>query len=176
MEKIVSLLNKFDIMRGIWLSLLVFITFASCEDDNNFSDIPYLEYRGHEFKVKDEQRFIEMELYFNDRDGNIGLEPEDTLSPFNPGSKYFNNLWVWVYIVRNGVQRSALADTSVSFSGRIPNLTPQGQNKSLEGTIYFDITTEGFAPGDTLLYKFVLLDRDLNRSDTAVTPIIRNEL
>ncbi len=160
-------------MRRIVFFVLFGCVLSSCEDDNNFSDIPFLEYRGHEFKVEQDSRIIEMELYFNDRDGNIGLELEDSLEPFNPGSKYFNNLWVWVYTVRNGVQTAANPDTSIGFSGRIPNLTPEGQNKSLEGTIFYDISASALAPGDTILCEFLLLDRDLNRSDTARSPLIR---
>lgn len=158
-------------MRRFWLSIIALVGILACAEDNNFSEVPYLEYRGHEFKVQDDQRFIEMKLYFNDRDGNIGLEPEDTASPFNPGNENFNNLWVWAYLIRDGIP----SDTFLGFDGRIPNLTPQGQNKSLEGTIYYDMPVEGLAIGDTILYKFQLIDRDLNKSDTAVTPNIRIE-
>lgn len=159
-------------MRKVFVGFVCFVVLLSCESDNDFSDIPFLEYVSHEFKVKDEQRFIEMKLYFNDRDGNIGLEPWDTVAPFNQGSIYFNNLWVTAYLVRNGIP----TDTFPGFDGRIPNLTPEGQNKSLEGHIFYDIRIEPTALGDTVLFDFVLVDRDLNRSDTAKTPPIRIEI
>ncbi|MCC5918909.1 MAG: hypothetical protein JJU02_16450 [Cryomorphaceae bacterium] len=154
------------------LLFFLFLMSASCEKDNDFSIIPYLEYRGHEFKIKDEQRFIEVELYFNDRDGNIGLEPGDTFPPFNPGSIYYNNLWVTGYLIRDG----ETADTITGFGGRIPDLTPQGQNKSLEGTIYYDMFVEGFASGDSVEYEFILVDRDTNRSEPARSPRIKIEI
>lgn len=158
-------------MRNVFVGFVCLFALLSCESDNDFSDIPFLEYVSHEFKVKDEQRFIEMKLYFNDRDGNIGLEPWDTLPPFDRNSEYFNNLWVTAYLIRNGVPN----DTFLGFDGRIPNLTPEGQNKSLEGHIFYDMPVEGLAIGDTMIYDFILIDRDLNRSDTAKTPPIRIE-
>ncbi|MCH8545536.1 MAG: hypothetical protein LAT54_02280 [Cryomorphaceae bacterium] len=158
-------------MRKVFVGIFFFLVFSSCENDNDFSDVPFLEYVSHEFKVKDEQRFIEMKLYFNDRDGNIGLEPWDTAAPFNQGSEYFNNLWVTAYLIRDG----APSDTFFGFDGRIPNLTPEGQNKSLEGNIFYDMPIDGLAIGDTMIYDFILVDRDLNKSDTATTPPIRIE-
>jgi hypothetical protein len=143
----------------------------SCKKENDFSNIPFLKYVGHEFKVKDEQRFIEVHLYFNDRDGNIGLEPQDTMPPFNLGSKYYNNLWATGYLIGNSVP----TDTFPGFDGRIPNLTPAGQNKALEGDIYYDMPIDGIPVGDTMRFDFILIDRDLNKSEEVQTPHIRIE-
>jgi hypothetical protein len=141
----------------------------SCEKENDFSEIPFLKFVGHEFTEKDGQRFIRVELYFNDRDGDIGLNDGDTLPPFNLGSEYFNNLWVTGFLVVNGIFR----DTFPGFDGRIPDLTPQGQNKSLEGSIFYDLPTDGLAVGDSMAYEFILIDRALNRSDAVLSPVIR---
>lgn len=156
-------------LRFVFALMFMLFIVISCEKENDFSEIPFLEFVGHEFTQKDGQRFIRVELYFNDRDGDIGLNDEDTLSPFNLGSEYFNNLWVTGFLVVNGVFR----DTFPGFDGRIPDLTPQGQNKSLEGSIFYTLPTDGLAVGDSMAYEFILIDRALNRSNSVVSPVIR---
>ncbi|TVQ77433.1 MAG: hypothetical protein EA358_06525 [Flavobacteriales bacterium] len=149
---------------------LIFVL-SGCEKENDFSVIPFLKYVGHEFTLKDGQRFIKVELYFNDRDGDIGLDQGDTLPPFDINSEYFNNLWVKGFSVFNGEIR----DTFLGFDGRIPNLTPQGQNKSLEGNIFYELSISAVPPGAVLKYEFILIDRALNRSDPVMTPEITIE-
>lgn len=158
----IKLLSVFALVVGL-------LTFVSCEKENDFSEIPFLKFVGHEFTQKDGQRLLRVELYFNDRDGDIGLNDADTLPPFDIGSEYFNNLWVTAFLVVNGVFR----DTFPGFDGRIPDLTPQGQNKSLEGSIFYDLPTDALNVGDSIAYEFILIDRALNRSDAVLSPVIR---
>ncbi len=125
---------------------------------------------------KDSSVIIELE--YTDGDGDIGLEPADTLAPFNWGSKYFYNLYVNVYKVENGISSPILIPAStdtVQYNDRILNLTPTGKHKSIYGTIKLNIKAlpyPGITP-DSMYYTIQIADRSLHLSNVIQTQVMR---
>ncbi len=153
--------------------LLYIISFSifvfGCRKSAVFDEQPYAEYRSHKF-TQDANLGLELlalTIYFTDGDGDVGLNDADTLAPFDRNTRFFNNFWVELYSIKNGESK----DTFI-FDGRIPNLTPAGQNKTLEGEIEYRLTSGGFNPGDSIMIGFQLVDRSLKVSEKAFTPYI----
>jgi len=139
---------------------------SACKPDAEFPAEPFLEYKS--FFEEGEPVMI---FHFTDGDGNVGLSSSDTLSPFNPVVNPVNlfhwNLWMKYWEKIDGEWVEIPLDPNVAFF-RIPRLDPQGQNKALEGDIRVDMTGwYPLTPADTVRYSFILLDRDLNKSNEA---------
>lgn len=115
---------------------------------------------------------------FTDGDGDIGLAPEDTLSPFNPESFYHYNLYLDYYEKDDvlGWQRGRdLEGDSLVFSYRLKPILVKGKARGIKGTM--DITIVNFSnpfstQGDTIRYEIRLIDRALNVSNTIQTETI----
>ena len=145
----------------VFIILLSSILFA-CKKSEQFSDIPYLEFRRYQIKdsvdaLGNLAKICELHLYFVDGDGDIGLFDEDTIPPFD----YFE------------MQNDSLSQIDVSppFHIRIPNLTPSGQNKSLKVNVKYDVNIT-YRNSDTIKFDLKLFDRALNESDWVGTGLI----
>ena len=141
----------------------------SCEKNEKFSDIPYLEFTKYELKdsvdpLGNITKICELHLYFTDGDGDIGLFNEDTIPPFE------HNLSVNYFEMRD----DSLQQINVNppFHIRIPNLTPTGQNKSLKVDVKYDVDIT-YRNSDTLQFKLKLFDRALNESEWASSGLIQ---
>jgi hypothetical protein len=113
-------------------------------------------------------------ISFTDGDGDLGLNPSDTLSPYNRSGSYYYNFVIKYYEKINNVW--TLVTTSTPFSGRFPLLTPEGKNKALRGDISQQIFlktrnywTNPNAPYLEVKYDVFIYDRALHRSNTITT-------
>jgi hypothetical protein len=150
----------------------LFLLLQSCLERKEFSDIPEIKFES--FTILPQNKAL-LTFRFTDGDGDIGLDPRDTMPPFNLSSFYYYNFRMEYYELRNG----EWVRPDITFPGfdglyyRIPNITPEGQNKILEGEIdvdlIFPILINEF---DTCKFTFQLWDRALNASNLAETPII----
>lgn len=113
-------------------------------------------------------------ISFTDGDGDIGLDPSNTQPPFDTGSTFYHNMFLEYEELQNGVWvRPTL---SIPFYYRIPNITPVGQNKLLEGEIAVALKpwpvfpAPPGSPRDTVRFSVQLVDRALNMSNTDLSP------
>ena len=87
------MLQKYNII----VVFLIFI--ASCKPESmQYSDIPALNFNKVDqilFNGKDS--IVNIYVNYSDGDGDIGLNTNDTLAPYNFGSKYFHNLFIEIY-------------------------------------------------------------------------------
>lgn len=150
-----------------FILVLISVLFA-CKKSEQFSDIPYLEFRKYQLKdsvdaLGNMAKICELHLYFTDGDGDIGLFDEDTIAPFD------YNLFVNYFETQN----DSLQQINVSppFHIRIPNLTPSGQNKSLKVNLKYDMDVT-YRNSDTIKFELKLFDRALNESDWVGTGLI----
>ena len=150
-----------------FILVLISLLFA-CKKSDQFSDIPYLEFRKYQLKdsvdaLGNIAKICELHLYFTDGDGDIGLFDEDTIAPFD------YNLFVNYFETQN----DSLQQINVSppFHIRIPNLTPSGQNKSLKVNLKYDMDLT-YRNSDTIKFELKLFDRALNESDWVGTGLI----
>jgi hypothetical protein len=123
-----------------------------------------------------------LKFEFTDGDGDLGLAKMDTFPPFNPGSKYYYNLIIDYFELRNGVETPVFLTfynsatqkfDTVYLSARIPLLTLPGAEKSISGEIHDTLFIYNYnSPYDTLFLKFFIVDRALNESNQERTGYI----
>lgn len=144
----------------------------SCKDTEPLDDKPFLEYRGYEL-VPDDDPTIDRptlvhELYFTDGNGDIGdraSQSKDTCS-----TNYYDITVKFFKKAGNQFEEIIPSDPCKSFyANHIPDLTPTGSNKTLEGTIFnpFDIYS---ATADSVKFEFILKDRSGSQSNIVITP------
>lgn len=161
-------------MKSIYfflLLVLVGVLMNACKPDAEFPIEPYLEYKS--FMENGDSTMI---FKFTDGDGNVGLNPNDTLAPFNPTSDPVNlyhwNLWMKYWEMTDGEWVEIPLIPEAAYF-RIPRLDPQGQNKALEGEVMVDMG--GWYPltdADTIRFSFILIDRDKNHSNEAFSEML----
>lgn len=115
-------------------------------------------------------------IQYADGDGNIGLTDADTFPPFQFEGEYFNNLWVLVESKENGVWKTLinpLTLDTLNFNERLPNITPTGKNKWVQGQINLMVPAAPFTlTPDSVRYRITLIDRTLNRSQEAISETV----
>ena len=171
-----------------YISCALFIFFlASCSKSEDYPVEPRIELIGWN-KVKTDQgkdSIIRININFTDGDGDIGLSPEDTASPFRLSDRFFYTLFVDIYSIENGQAEKMLIPgldplsyfrDTVHFHQRLPNITPEGKNKNIKGdlevsTSFFVMKINGLQP-DSVFYRITLYDRQLHASNTLQTEII----
>lgn len=149
-----------------------------------YPDIPRIEYLGFEKIYNPDLELFDrgvLSFSYEDGDGDIGLNSGDTFPPYNPGSEYHYNLVITYFEMQNGIltevpilwynPQTEEFDT-LSLSARIPDLTPDGVNKSISGEIYDTLFIYNFnSDFDTLKFDAYIVDRALNKSNTISTPL-----
>lgn len=141
----------------------------SCSKEKQFGIVPELTFLSHEYVAPaagNGPDVLRVKLKFTDGDGDIGLEPEQTSPPFDTSSVYYYNFWVTYYERVEGQWVDQTAQLAATYNARIPNLTPEGQNKNLEARLEFDLDVSVSVSGaDTVKFDFVLIDRALHQSN-----------
>jgi len=169
----------------LFLIIILITGFGSCKKLKKFSDIPHIEYLDF-IKIYNP----DLEIYdrgvlsfsFEDGDGDIGLNTADTAPPFNASSKYYYNLIITYFEMQNGLltevpilwfnPQTEQYDT-LTLSARIPNLTPLGINKAINGQIQDTLFIYNFnSIYDTIKFEAYIIDRALHESNTITTPLI----
>lgn len=148
--------------------LLAALLGAGCLKTEEFPKEPLISYKSY-VQGGDSATLT---IGFTDGDGDIGLGPADTLSPFNPGSHWYHNFFVDYYKMHNGQWELQVFTLPLYY--RIPVITPTGQNKTLEGDIAVEISPLVLpqVPGDTVRFGVHIADRALNESNTVFTETI----
>lgn len=149
-------------------------------DKNKFSPEPFLELKGAYVynNGNGQDSFILLSLYYHDGDGDIGLEPGDTLDPFGPDDDYFYNLHVWMLEKKGGIWIRPVNPLSpdndtLNFHERLKSLTPTGKSKWIEGTLDIRIPAEPYSlKPDTIKLQVQLFDRALRKSALCETEVI----
>jgi hypothetical protein len=158
--------------RAIFVTLFLG-GFISCVKVEGYDPVPYIEFISFEKQTnqlgKDETGVLT--LAFTDGDGDLGLHDNDTLLPFNPGSKYYYNFYIDFYEKELGayIKKTLYPENHQ----RIPYLTPRGQNKALKGTLDISLFINNpFSENDTVMFEFYIIDRALNYSNIIRSPDI----
>ena len=176
------------------LGLLVgILLITGCEKNENFTDDPQLEWRSAEF-VEDEdpnsaRRSVDLTLYFTDGDGNVGSEEEEVQNTCDPNEydlliNYFEKVdgefveetydTVMVPVTDDDGNIIDSTMECLTYHVILPDLMPEGQNKTLEGeiTTTFDFSNFPRNNTDSIRFEVRLFDRDRNRSNIVTSPAI----
>lgn len=161
----------------------------ACKKKEVYPATPSIEYKAAFFYQNAEGVDTAMILVFSfkDGDGDLGLDGEDTLAPFNAIvdvngknlNPYYYNLKVDYLEKINGIFQFVtlpFSSDTLRYSYRFENITPEGRHKAIRGDIEIRIGPSPFPnPSDTVMYKFYIYDRALNKSNTAMTvPLVWN--
>lgn len=151
--------------------LYIIITLAvlfSCLKPQEFPPEPIIEFDS--FTAMNDSG--ELVISFTDGDGNVGLSESDTTGVYSSTQKYHHNLFVEYFEKVDGIgwqPGKDLAGEDIVFLYRIPVLTPSGKNKALKGKIRVTIEPSYYntlsSDSDTIKYRIMLADRDLNESN-----------
>lgn len=160
------------------------LAFISCEQNQKFNDIPNLQWRDAGIRYlgdsADNRRVLDLTVYFTDGDGDIGRDASsngnDTciLSDYDQFLSRFD-LFIYYYEKVNGQYiEIPPSDSCLPFHNILPNLTPIGQNKTLEGDITtpFDYSNYPLNNTDSVKFELQLVDLAGNKSTRIVSPAI----
>lgn len=140
---------------------------AGCERESDLPDEPVIT--RVEFDESEKDLIIE----FTDGDGDFGIGENNTDFPFyldddstevNP---YYYNLWIDYFELRESEWVLVVPKSEFGFYYRVPDLTPEGQNKQLEVIFTNDMSAElpyPFAESDSIKFRVTLVDRAKNLS------------
>jgi hypothetical protein len=158
------------------ISLLSVIV-SSCFKREEYPVEPSISYK--DFIITGDSATISFN--FTDGDGDIGLSPSDTFPPFQPGSKYYYNIYVVNYEkddVQGWIPAVNLQNDTLIFAYRIKPIEFKGKSKGIKGVIEIDMGTLYYnifsTQSDTIKYSVQLIDRALNESNIIETPPIIN--
>jgi len=163
--------GQFDFrLRGMMILITGTFLLSSCMKKETFSDIPQIAFRSFatEFDSGLYAKRGFLTISFQDGNGDIGLRPDQKYPPFDTGSIYYYNYIIDYYEKQNGVFVKVPLDPS--FNARIPYLTPDDPNKAIKGIIVDTLVLNPFPVHDTIMFKFFIYDRALNKSNVDSTP------
>lgn len=168
--------------------LLLFFAgaFSNCKKREFFSEIPAIKYKTHYFitNTQGKDSLVLLVFSFEDGDGDMGLNQADTFAPFNPLvnsegkslNPYYYNLYLDYLELNNGIfsyVTKPFSTDTLKYEFRFPSLTPEGRHLAIRGDIEVKISPSPFPDAkDTVMYKFFVYDRKLNKSNLAETPPI----
>ena len=161
---------------SLLLFLLLIFGLISCKKEKCDSTKPIISFdnfitfadTGNGFNT------AKLTILFEDCNGDVGLDDDNLEPPFDTASQYYYNLKLEYFELQNG-KWVQLEDLEPPFYYRIPDLTPEGRTKNLEGTIEVSLEPTYYLPFsnyDTLKYSIQLFDRELNGSNIIETPEI----
>jgi hypothetical protein len=171
--------NSLIMKKIVVLILILTLTFA-CKKIEVYPDEPQISFKS--VIVRDSTDILDnpikaVKLIFEviDGDGDIGLDESDTTGPFHRDSAYYYNLFIKEY---EKIGENFVEVPNVNFPRyfRIPDLTPQGQNKTLKAEItvnmeyrYSDSNPLKFTE---FKYFYYLVDRNLNKSNEDTSSLV----
>lgn len=155
------------------LILIVAVSLTGCVKEKQFPSQPIIEFKEFISYVGDHNTVDSADciINFTDGDGDIGLAKDDTVSPPNLRLKYlYKNMTDGKFYPMDAIDSTTAMDT-LFFDYRIPNITPDGQYKALDGNIKAKFRTSPvFYPGHKIVkFEIRLTDRAGNKSNLVST-------
>ncbi len=146
----------------------------SC-DMPDYPPEPRIEFQGYErYTVTTGDSALVLVFSFEDGDGDLGLDPQDTFPPFNLGSPYYYNIYTFYYEKIGGqfqeVTISEFSTDTIRFHGRFPRLDKQYPDRYLKGTLRYKLPYFLPRKSDTVRFRVFIYDRALHRSNEILTP------
>lgn len=157
----------------------ILLLFA-CPKPQSYSEVPEIKFKSvtlydtiDDIALQNRVKAYRLKFGLIDGDGDVGLQPEEEIGT-ETDSMYKDNFFSILYEIKNG--DTILVDSFKNYNYIIPDIRPLGQNKTLLADVYININFLYY--NDTLLYdsvlfKFFMIDRNLNRSNLDNTPVLK---
>lgn len=158
--------------RLITAIMILGVLFSACKKEEKFSEIPLISFVSFE-KLADGTGVDnqgKLTVHFQDGDGDLGLNEEDTQAPFDTASIYYYNFFVDYYKKQNGTF-VLLEQLDNSRNARFPRLSddlPESIEGDISVVLYIN-TYDYTSVYDTLKLRCYIVDRALNKSNTIET-------
>ncbi len=130
--------------------ILVVLLFFSCKKDDAVSDVPQIEFKS--ISPTTAQEYMDeilITISYTDENGDLGENNPDVKNLFVKDSR-----------------------NAIEYKFRIPELTPNGSNISIEGNFEIKINGTGITDGSTseqVSYAIYVVDRAGNKSNIVTT-------
>ena len=149
------------------LTIICFSLFASCIKEKKFPPQPIIEFKQYISHGLDSADCI---IGFQDGDGDIGILPGDTITPNDFKMKYLYKDVAGNFQPFDAIDTTPAMDT-LFYTYRVPNLTPDGQYKALDGEIKAKLRAAPiYFPGHhTVKFEITLRDRAGHLSNKVTT-------
>lgn len=146
--------------------ILATIVLSACVKEKNFPTTPVIAFKKYESYTTDSADCV---ITFKDGDGDIGVLEGDTVSPNDFRLKYlYKDSTDGVF--KHFDDPSTLAMDTLFISYRVPNLTPEGQYKALDGEIRAKLRGLIYFPTHQIVkFEVTLFDRAGHRSNVVTT-------
>jgi hypothetical protein len=149
------------------------IILTSCIKQESYPIVPEIGYQGMQLYFDSSSPYAKigvLTISFQDGDGDIGLNPRDTIPPYNFGGQYYYN-----YVIRYFEKRDTGFTEVVlnpPYSTRIPVLNPNYPGKPIKGLIADTLVLDPTPAYDTVRLEVFIYDRALHQSNVITTPDI----
>jgi hypothetical protein len=158
-----------------FLILLILSVFSSCKKPAKFPETPELTFTSYTVgQVVDSvlgnvYQNVHLKFSFKDGQGDIGLDQVDTVAPFNYNGMYYNDLFISLFIKKNGE-----FEFKSTQGSRIPNnLSKYAGKNGLQGYIEIDKRESGAKnTALTVRYDLYIYDRAFHKSNVITSPEI----
>jgi hypothetical protein len=157
---------------GLFFLLLIII--SGCKKFETYPIEPAIEYIGLT-KIPNGLGYDDkgiLKIAFTDGDGDIGLSQGDTLPPFNPGSEYYYNFYIFYYEKQNG--QYVKFEANPPIHARILPIVSDVSDRGIKGEIEIELEINNyFSPYDTVIFETYIYDRALHKSNIVRSPEIK---
>jgi len=160
----------------ICLATILCVLFCTCRKPIQYSVIPEIKFISFE-KITQNEGILA--FYFQDGDGDIGLNDYDMYPPFDTSSIYYYNFFCDYYEKQNGFFiKIDSVETNIGIepfilNARFPRLSNLPE-ESINGEIFLKMVPyRDETPYDTIKLKFHIVDRKLNHSNVEEVVVIR---
>lgn len=150
------------------LALLSFSVLPSCVKEKEFPTTPAIKFLHYDAYTPDSADCV---ISFTDGDGDIGILEGDATTPNDFQLKYlYKDTTDGLFKPFDAID-STLAMDTLFYSYRVPNLTPDGQYKALDGEIRAKLRAAPiYYPLHTIVkFEIMLRDRAGNYSNRVMT-------
>lgn len=158
------------------LICIIGLLYSSCVKKANYPDIPQISYNSYiPFLSGSQVDSAYLRINFTDGNGDIGYPSQETgISP---------NCYIKIFVY---VNKTNTFDSIYTFPYNIPDITPTGNDKELNGIIQINFESllqtyvlndaslypAGYANFNQLQFQVWIYDRAGNKSNVLVTPTI----
>lgn len=154
---------------------LVIISFGlvSCIKQEVYPIEPIIEY--NDFVKIPDGTGIDSKGYliinFTDGDGDIGLQTDDTLPPYNVNGDYYYNFLIHYFEKQNDTFVEVQLPST--FNARIPNVEDDLAERGIRGEIQIELFFNNYnSSSDSIRFTAQIIDRALHKSNIITTPSI----
>ncbi len=151
--------------------LLLVILIPACVKEPDYPLAPALSNPSNRINTTQDSTSVSQSIIltcdFTDGDGDIGLTQNDTAAPYD------YNFFIDYYEKQEGKFTKVAPDRApldtIHFNSRIPIINKDGSKKNVSGEITIENIDVSLRTSDTILLRFYLLDRALNKSNILET-------